>query len=208
MIIYNLLRQIMTLTKIDYSKTLIYKIVCKDLSVAYCYVGSTTNFDQRKKSHKTKCYSQCSDKYHYQLYTIIRQYGGWENWSMIIIEKVPCNDSYEARKAERLYYEKLNANLNMIKPLCTEEERKQNEKERKQTEQYKDSQKKNRSNKQSIILLPSSDEKKEAVNSDGKITCSCGSVITRKYKASHEKTFLHISKTQALFKPTDDIIHA
>ena len=188
----------MTLKKIDYSKTIIYKIVCKDLSITDLYVGNTTNFEQRKKSHKTRCYNQFSDKYHYEVYETIRKYGGWENWSMVIIEKVPCVDSYEARRVERFHYEQLKANLNMIKPLCTVEERKQNDKERKQTEQYKESQKIYKKTK-GCIVLTEPEPKPEPVQDDGKITCLCGSVITRKYQRAHEKTFLHISKSQPLF---------
>ena len=33
---------------IDYSRTIIYKIVCNDLNVEECYVGSTTDFSKRK----------------------------------------------------------------------------------------------------------------------------------------------------------------
>jgi hypothetical protein len=36
---------------IDYSKSIIYKIVCKDLDVKDCYVGSTTNFTNRKNAN-------------------------------------------------------------------------------------------------------------------------------------------------------------
>ena len=39
----------MTLKKIDYSKLVVYKIVCNDLRVTDLYVGSTTNIEQRKK---------------------------------------------------------------------------------------------------------------------------------------------------------------
>ncbi len=42
-------------TKIDYSKTIIYRIVCKDLSITECYVGHTTNFTKRKCQHKNDC---------------------------------------------------------------------------------------------------------------------------------------------------------
>ena len=45
----------MTLKKIDYSNTIIYKIVCNDLSVTDCYVGNTTQFRQRKSQHKKNC---------------------------------------------------------------------------------------------------------------------------------------------------------
>ena len=118
----------MTLKKIDYSKLVVYKIVCKDLRVTDIYVGSTTNFDQRKKQHKSSCCRITSERYHHQLYKCIRNFGGWQNWSMIIVEKYPCEDSYNARKIERFYYEELNANLNMVRPLCTEEESKQDAK--------------------------------------------------------------------------------
>jgi hypothetical protein len=35
-------------TTIDYSKTVIYKIVCNDLDVKDIYIGSTTEFTKRK----------------------------------------------------------------------------------------------------------------------------------------------------------------
>ena len=175
----------MTLKKIDYSKLVVYKIVCKDLSITDLYVGSTTNFDQRKKQHKNRCYNQNSEKYHYLLYQTIRKYGGFENWSMIIIEKCPCDDSYNARKIERFYYEQLNGNLNTIKPFSSEEE-----KQIYNIEQHKKSYEKNKD-----IL---NQRKKE------KIICICGSVTNRGHKTRHEKTFKHISHTQPLFKPTDE----
>ena len=114
----------MTLKKIDYSNLIIYKIVCRELQITDSYVGSTTNFDQRKKQHKKNCYNTNTDKYYYKLYETIRNHGGWENWLMVIVEKCPCEDSYNARKLERFYYEQLKANLNMLRPLQTAEEKK------------------------------------------------------------------------------------
>ena len=40
---------------IDYSKTIIYKIVCNDLSIKECYVGHTINMTKRKCCHKSTC---------------------------------------------------------------------------------------------------------------------------------------------------------
>jgi predicted GIY-YIG superfamily endonuclease len=40
---------------IDYSKTVIYKIICKNLNINTIYVGSTSNFIQRKAKHKYSC---------------------------------------------------------------------------------------------------------------------------------------------------------
>ena len=41
-----------------------------------------------------------------------------------------------------------------------------------------------------------------------KITCSCNAIISRGFMSEHLKSFKHISRTQQLFKPTDEIIHA
>ena len=43
---------------------------------------------------------------------MIINYGGWENWDLIEIEKYPCRDSKEAHGRVRFYIETLNANLN------------------------------------------------------------------------------------------------
>ena len=39
----------------DYSKCIIYKIVCNDENVLESYVGHTTNFVKRKYNHKSNC---------------------------------------------------------------------------------------------------------------------------------------------------------
>jgi hypothetical protein len=36
---------------INFSKTIIYKIVCNDLTITDVYVGHTTNFIKRKAKH-------------------------------------------------------------------------------------------------------------------------------------------------------------
>jgi len=60
---------------------------------------------------------------------------------MIEIEKFPCTDGNESRARERYYFDLLNAKLNKVKPLITEDELKQMNKEYKQKEQYKENQK-------------------------------------------------------------------
>ena len=92
--------------EVDYSKTVIYKIVCKDMNIKDVYVGHTTDFRKRKHSHKDRCCNiQKSGKHNYNVYQIIRENGGWDNWDMIEIEKYPCSDSNEARQRERYWYE-------------------------------------------------------------------------------------------------------
>lgn len=103
----------------DYSKGLIYKIVCIDLTITELYVGSTTNFIQRKASHKSKCNSNSELK----IYQIINANGGWDNWLMLEIEKFSCIDNNELRTRERYWFETLNAQLNMMKPIKTKDEK-------------------------------------------------------------------------------------
>ena len=115
--------------KTDYSKTLIYKIVCKDLDIKDCYVGHTTNWIKRKSSHKSNCNNQNKKDYNLNVYKFIRENGNWDNWEMIEIKKYPCNDKREAEAEERTLYEELNSTLNTYRPFITEDEKKQQKKE-------------------------------------------------------------------------------
>ena len=107
---------------INYDNLIIYKIVCNNITVKNCYVGSTTHFTKRKSQHKSAC-NNPNDKLHsLLLYTTIRANGGWDNWSMIEIIKQPCVDSNAARRLERDYVELLEADLNMYLPIVSKEE--------------------------------------------------------------------------------------
>ena len=98
---------------IDYSNTIIYKIYCKDECITDIYVGHTTNFIQRKSTHKVACNNQNND---FKIYKIIRENGGWTNWDMIEIAKYNCKDSTEARIKENEHYNQLKATLNSCPP--------------------------------------------------------------------------------------------
>ena len=98
---------------IDYSKTIIYKLVCRDLSVKELYVGATTNWVKRKNSHKSSCNNENSKKYHFKVYQYIRANSGFENWNMIMVEKFPCETEHESAKRERYWTELLGATLNI-----------------------------------------------------------------------------------------------
>ena len=92
-------------SNINYSNCIIYKIVCNDYNIKELYVGSTTEFTKRKYRHKANCTSPKYTEYEYKVYEFIRNNGGWDNWSMIEIEKYPCNDGNEARARERYWCE-------------------------------------------------------------------------------------------------------
>ena len=106
----------------DYSKTVIYKICCKDTNIKDVYIGHTTNFTKRQSHHKSNfCNPNCHE-YDKLLYKCIRENGEWENWSMIQLAKVHCNDRREAEAIEHQWIEQLSPSLNINKPyaMCKE----------------------------------------------------------------------------------------
>jgi hypothetical protein len=110
-------------TQMDYSHTIIYKICCKDISIDDIYIGHTTNFIQRKQSHKTNCCNENSNNYNLYVYKFIRENGGWNNWSMIQLENYNCNNRRESEMRERYWIETLKATLNCNNPFTTKEEK-------------------------------------------------------------------------------------
>jgi hypothetical protein len=48
---------------------------------------------------------------------VIRNNGGWNNWSMEIINFFNCQDHFEARQKEQEFFVSLNATLNSIEPI-------------------------------------------------------------------------------------------
>ena len=165
----------------DYSKTIIYKIVCNDLNITDTYVGHTTNFVKRKHKHKSNCNNEKSKHHGLKVYQTIRENGGWDNWSIIQICEYPCNSIHEAILEERRYYELLNANLNMDYPGRT---RKEYEKK------YRDE------NKEQIIkqnkIWYKKNKKEISEKRKQKYICCCGSTLTIEGKCQHKKTKKHI----------------
>tara|TARA_R110000803_G_scaffold124302_2_gene192115 strand:+ start:6641 stop:7129 length:489 start_codon:yes stop_codon:yes gene_type:complete len=108
-----------------YNNSCIYKITCNNSNVKDSYIGSTTNFESRMVYHKSRC-SIHNNLALSKLYLFIIENGGWENWTMEKIKE--CN--FET-KNELLEQEKLLINaeenpvLNMIRPIRTAEEHKE-----------------------------------------------------------------------------------
>ena len=131
----------MPIKNINYSKTIIYKICCNDLNITDCYIGHTTDFKSRKNSHKYKCNKEGSKGYNSRLYQYIRDNGGWDNWSMILIEEYNCNNKLEALKRERELIEELKSTLNFEIPSRTNKEYREDNKDKileKNKEYYED----------------------------------------------------------------------
>ena len=98
---------------VDYSNTIIYKICCKDETITDVYVGHTTNFTQRKYSHKIACNNLENTL---KIYNVIRSNGDWDNWNMVEIAKYNCKDATEARIKEQEHYNELKSSLNSCPP--------------------------------------------------------------------------------------------
>ena len=112
----------MPLTKVDYSKTIIYKIQHVD-NPELLYVGSTTDFTRRKYSHKWRCNNTNSKEYNMKIYKMMRDNGGFDCFNINIIKDFPCNNKQEALIEEDRCMREMKANMNMIRAYTTPEER-------------------------------------------------------------------------------------
>ena len=155
---------------IDYNKTVIYKIVCKDETIKEIYVGHATDFLYRQWTHIMSCANPNYKGHNIKLYQVIRANGGWKNWSMIQCEEYPCGNLKEARHRELYWYEELKATLNSIKPYVSKEA----EKER---------------DKQTNKIWYEKNKEKIAERRSVKVDCDiCGKSICKTYLIEHQKT--------------------
>ena len=114
----------------DYSKSIVYKICCKDIDITDCYVGSTTCLRNRKWQHKSCCDNEKSKVYNYPVYKFIRNNGGWDNWEVVMVEEYPeCRSGEELLKYERDHIEMLGATLNKVVIGRTQKEYREDNKE-------------------------------------------------------------------------------
>jgi len=87
-----------------------YKIEAK-IANDYIYVGSTKNYTRRKSQHKFCCNTESDKSYNLPVYVKIREHGGWNNWSMVPIEQIECNDNLQARIREQYHMDQLQSKL-------------------------------------------------------------------------------------------------
>jgi hypothetical protein len=94
-----------------YSKSVIYKIVPKDINLDYIYVGSTHRYNDRKSSHKSDYHNELSPRYKLEVYDYIRNNGGWYNFVINVIEEYPCESKRELEKREQYWKEIYGSNI-------------------------------------------------------------------------------------------------
>jgi hypothetical protein len=202
-------------TSINYSKSIIYKLCCKDPEIKDIYIGSTTNFRKRKCGHKAVCNNVNSKKFNIKVYKFIRDNGNWENWDMVMIEEYKeCQSKLQLQKKERYYIETLCATLNMVIPTQTIDEYNDKNKElikirhkihrEKYKEEYKEKGKIYYENNKEIICMKAKlnrakrieYEKQYRIDNKEKILkiykCDCGGTYQQSHKSRHMKTKKHI----------------
>jgi hypothetical protein len=176
---------------VDYSKTVIYKICCNNLNVQHIYIGHTTDFTRRKSNHKSNCNHENSKHYNYNVYQFIRENGGWDNWSMVEIEKYQCNDGNEATARERYWVEQLHATLNSNVPGRTQQEYDQQyyQQNKEKITEYKQQYREQNSEKIKEYFQQNSEKIKQWKNTQCK--CECGGKFTLANKSKHLKSKMH-----------------
>ena len=97
---------------IDFNKSVIYKISCKNVAIQNIYIGSSTKFTSRRAKHKKNTNNKVGPLYHLKLYKTIRENGNWNEWNMEIIEEYPCENKNQLIEREKYYIELYNADLN------------------------------------------------------------------------------------------------
>ena len=169
-----------------YKNGLIYKLVCNDTSITEKYIGSCCNFYRRKNNHKSDCNNINRQAHNHYKYKFIREHGGFENWSMIVIKEFPCNSKRELEAEERVQLELNGGELNSMKrPFISDEERNESNKEYKHNhkEYYKEYYKE--------YMKEYKQQHKEQRTQ--KYDCVCGGKYTGHNKIQHFKTKKHIN---------------
>jgi DNA mismatch repair ATPase MutL len=103
----------------NYSKTIIYKIE-HNTKIDLVYVGHTTDFNSRKKQHKSQTISHPK-----KLYVMIRENGGWESFIMVAIMEFPCENKIQACIQEEKCRKDLQATMNDRQAHTTPQEHKE-----------------------------------------------------------------------------------
>lgn len=158
----------------QYENSVIYKLVHKeDLDNNNIYIGSTTNFRGRKAEHKKAVINDNDKNYNCKKYQYIRENGGWDNWTMIQIEKYPCNDRRTLEARERYWAEQHHNKLINTNRICITEDEKI---------YVRDNSKRDRTNERKLYI------------------CECGEMITNANIKAHLQTEKHLNLLNNTFK--------
>ena len=172
------------------NKGIIYIIKCKDKSIKDCYIGSTTNLKKRIINHKSDCNNENCGNYNRKVYQFIRNNGNFDNFYFEILEDdIEFNNRKELNKIERYYIEEFKSNLNVELPCRTKKELK--ELKQKLRKKYKDYDKQYRIDNKEKMNEYAKHKTREYRKI--KITCECGSEISKVTYSRHCKSIKHLN---------------
>ena len=177
----------------------IYKIYCCDSEITDCYVGSTEDFTERCRKHKSCCYNTKCEEYNKKLYKFIRANEGMDNFIIEPIYECNVEDRYIE---EQRWFELLKSTLNTKSPKRTRkewyidnkekilEQRKQYREHNKQTlAEYNNQYREN--NKDYFKQYRENNKETLAEKGKIKIECECGALVSNKNISTHRKTTKH-----------------
>ena len=177
----------------------VYKITCNSPNIDHLYVGSTENLEQRTYKHN---YHSNRETNKIKLYTTIRAYDGFDNWTLEVVESGTVDTRFEIKSRERYDYDKLQPSLNMIRPQASKEEIRLDELET--MRQYKSQNKEKLKENNRLYRLKNKDKIKEyerkykSQNKDRieqKVHCeTCNCEIRKSNLARHLKNNQHLKK--------------
>lgn len=195
---------------IDYTNNVIYKIQHNDID-ELLYVGSTTDFTSRKAQHKSS-----SKHSNGRVYKMIRDNGGWECFSMVVLEEYPCEKKTQACKREDEIMRELKANMNTRKAYTgivavnrndyykqwfennPEYRRQWCEDHADQIKTYLKQYYTDHSNEHKQRMKEwreaNPDYFKQWRAKAGKVTCECGCVVSKTNLSTHKNSKKHFSK--------------
>ena len=186
---------------IDYSKTIIYKIICKDDNIKDIYIGHTTNFIKRKNQHKFVCNDIKNKNYNLKIYQTIREHGNIINWDILPIEEyTECQSLIQACIREQYWMDKHNSNLNMMKAREDHTQRLEKKREYYQAkkEEIREKNREYRITNENKIKAQKQDyylQNKETIKEkrNNQCLCSCGKSYTHNHKKRHERSKFHLN---------------
>jgi adenylate kinase family enzyme len=223
---------------VNYNKSIIYKLCCKDPEITDIYIGSTTDFTKRKWQHKYCCNNKNNKAYNCNIYNFIRENGNWDNWDMVQIEAYKADSKRDLESRERYWIETLKSTLNKTIPTQTLSEYRQKNKEfiteqmaeyyqnnkeviaERQAEYYQNNKEviaenkaKYRQKNKEVIAEKMSEyyqNNKEVIAEKMalKVVCECGSEVNKSNLIRHKKTQKHLKFLETPLNLPVSIIHS
>lgn len=106
----------------DYSNAVIYQIKPRDATKKDLYLGSATDYGARESRHRYVSLHPTNASPTLYANRFIHANGGWDAWSMSVLESYPCRSRKELERREGYWIKILQPNLNKRIPGRTSRE--------------------------------------------------------------------------------------